>query len=87
MQFHLYPATQYVTPKDKIESAVIEIRRELEQQVAWFESQDRLIEAQRIKMRTEHDIELLQEMGFCTGIENYSRHSWAYRGGSPFLSN
>ncbi|MEC7609671.1 MAG: excinuclease ABC subunit UvrB, partial [Verrucomicrobiota bacterium] len=85
VQFHLYPATQYVTPKDKIESAVIEIRRELEQQVAWFESQDRLIEAQRIKMRTEYDIELLQEMGFCTGIENYSRYlSGRTAGDRPF---
>ena len=85
VQFHLYPATQYVTPKDKIESAVIEIRRELEQQVAWFESQNRLIEAQRIKMRTEYDIELLQEMGFCTGIENYSRYlSGRTAGDRPF---
>ncbi|MEC7487748.1 MAG: excinuclease ABC subunit UvrB, partial [Verrucomicrobiota bacterium] len=85
VQFHLYPATQYVTPKDKIESAVIEIRRELEQQVAWFESQDRLIEAQRIKMRTDYDIELLQEMGFCTGIENYSRYlSGRTAGDRPF---
>ena len=84
-QFQLYPATQYATSKDKIKSAVIEIRRELEQQVAWFESQDRLIEAQRIKMRTEYDIELLQEMGFCTGIENYSRYlSGRTAGDRPF---
>ena len=72
--FHLYPATQYVTPKDKIERAIKGIRKELEERVAYFESKNMLIEAQRIKMRTEYDIELLQEMGFCTGIENYSRY-------------
>ncbi|MGB0412836.1 MAG: excinuclease ABC subunit UvrB [Coraliomargarita sp.] len=72
--FHLYPATQYVTPKDKIEKAVGGIRAELDERIAWFESQNLLLEAQRIKMRTEYDIELLQEMGFCTGIENYSRY-------------
>jgi excinuclease ABC subunit B len=72
--FNLYPATQYVTPKDKIEAAVASIREELEARVAYFESKNMLIEAQRIRMRTEYDIELLQEMGFCTGIENYSRY-------------
>ena len=83
--FHLYPATQYVTPKEKIESAVGAIRAELEERVAWFESQNKLIEAQRIRMRTEYDIELLQEMGFCTGIENYSRYlSGRKPGDRPF---
>ncbi len=83
--FNLYPATQYVTPKDKIESAVAGIRAELEERVAWFESQNKLIEAQRIRMRTEYDIELLQEMGFCTGIENYSRYlSGRQPGDRPF---
>ena len=72
--FHLYPATQYVTPKDKVENAVRCIRKELMERIAYFESKNMLIEAQRIKMRTEYDIELLQEMGFCTGIENYSRY-------------
>lgn len=84
-QFHLYPATQYVTPKEKVESAVAGIRAELEERVAWFESQGKLIEAQRIRMRTEYDIELLQEMGFCTGIENYSRYlSGRKPGDRPF---
>lgn len=83
--FHLYPATQYVTPKDKIETAVKGIREELEAQVAKFESENKLIEAQRIRMRTEYDIELLQEMGFCTGIENYSRYlSGRQAGDRPF---
>jgi len=72
--FNLYPATQYVTPKDKIKRAVEGIRAELEERVAWFESRNLLLEAQRIRMRTEYDIELLEEMGFCTGIENYSRY-------------
>lgn len=72
--FNLYPATQYVTPRGKIETAVKSIRKELDERVAWFESQNLLLEAQRIRMRTEYDIELLQEMGFCTGIENYSRY-------------
>ena len=84
-KFNLYPATQYVTPKGKIETAVQQIREELEERVAWFESQNLLLEAQRIRMRTEYDIELLQEMGFCTGIENYSRHlSGRKPGDRPF---
>ncbi len=84
-RFHLYPATQYVTPKNKIENAVKGIRAELEERVAWFESQNLLLEAQRIRMRTEYDIELLQEMGFCTGIENYSRYLSGRRPGErPF---
>jgi len=83
--FNLYPATQYVTPKDKIESAIGGIRQELEERVAYFEKENKLIEAQRIKMRTEYDIELLQEMGFCTGIENYSRYlSGRKAGDRPF---
>jgi excinuclease ABC subunit B len=73
-QFHLYPANQFITPKDKIDRAIKDVRQELEEQVQTFESQQRLIEAQRIRMRTEYDIEMLQEMGFCQGIENYSRH-------------
>lgn len=83
--FNLYPATQYVTPKDKIESAVKGIRKELDERIAEFESENKLIEAQRIRMRTEYDIELLQEMGFCTGIENYSRYlSGRKPGDRPF---
>ena len=72
--FQLYPATQYATSKEKVARAVPQIRAELEERVAWFESKNLLLEAQRIRMRTEYDIELLQEMGFCTGIENYSRY-------------
>ena len=83
--FDLYPANQYATPKDKVISAVKGIREELEERVQWFESQNMLLEAQRIRMRTEYDIELLEEMGFCTGIENYSRYLSGRKSGErPF---
>src|SRR5207342_1209154 len=67
------PATQYVTSKPTIERAQDEIRHELEQQVTLFESQGRMLEAHRIRQRTEYDLEMMRELGFCNGIENYSR--------------
>ncbi len=70
----LFPAKQFVTPHDKLNAAMRAIRAELDQRVMEFERDGRLIEAQRIKMRTEFDLEMMQEMGFCNGIENYSRH-------------
>ncbi|MBI3884441.1 MAG: excinuclease ABC subunit UvrB [Opitutae bacterium] len=73
-QFDLYPATQYVTTKGRIQSALGGIRAELEQRVAFFEQSNQYLEAQRIKMRTNYDLEMLQEMGFCNGVENYSMH-------------
>jgi excinuclease ABC subunit B len=69
----IWPATEYVTSKPTIERAVDEIRHELEQQVRQFEAENRLLEAHRIRQRTEYDLEMLQELGFCNGIENYSR--------------
>ena len=69
----IWPATEYVTSKPTIDRAVGEIRDELEAQVKLFEAQNRLLEAHRIRQRTEYDLELLQELGFCSGIENYSR--------------
>jgi len=69
----IWPATEYVTSKPTIDRAVSEIRHELEQQVSKFEQESRLLEAHRIRQRTEYDLELLQELGFCSGIENYSR--------------
>ena len=72
--FTLFPAKQFVTPHDKLRPAIAAIRGELDARVAEFERQGKLIEAQRIKMRTEFDLEMMQEMGFCNGIENYSRH-------------
>ncbi|HET6697407.1 MAG TPA: excinuclease ABC subunit UvrB [Gaiellaceae bacterium] len=69
----IFPATQYVTSRETIERSVGEIRRELEEQVRLFESQGKLLEAHRIRQRTEYDLEMLQELGYCNGIENYSR--------------
>jgi excinuclease ABC subunit B len=69
----VFPATQYVTSRDTIERSVDEIRHELEEQVKLFESQGKLLEAHRIRQRTEYDLEMLQELGYCNGIENYSR--------------
>jgi excinuclease ABC subunit B len=70
----IYPAKHYVTPYHKVERALIAIREELEERLAWFRSQNKLLEAQRLEMRTKYDLEMLQELGYCTGIENYSRH-------------
>ncbi|HCN76429.1 MAG TPA: excinuclease ABC subunit B [Verrucomicrobiales bacterium] len=72
--YTIFPAKQFVTPGDKLRKAIVKIREEMEQRVAFFEQEGKLLEAQRLKMRTEHDIEMMQEMGFCQGIENYSRH-------------
>jgi excinuclease ABC subunit B len=69
-----FPAKQFVTPADKLNRALGTIREELEQRIIELESQNKLVEAQRLRMRTEYDLEMLQEMGFCNGIENYSRH-------------
>ncbi|HEY3183842.1 MAG TPA: excinuclease ABC subunit UvrB [Gaiellaceae bacterium] len=69
----VYPATQYVTSKPTIERAVVEIRHELEEQVKHFESKGMMLEAHRIRQRTEYDLEMMRELGFCNGIENYSR--------------
>ena len=69
----IYPASHYVIPRDKMEEALKEIEEELEDRVKWFEANGKLIEAQRIRQRTQYDIEMMREIGFCTGIENYSR--------------
>ena len=73
-KFDLYPANQYVTSAARVKSAADAIRNELEERVAVFEKANRLVEAQRIRMRVEHDLEMLRETGFCSGIENYSMH-------------
>jgi excinuclease ABC subunit B len=84
-QFDLYPANQYVTSKDKLEGAIQGIKRELDERVAYFEAKGQYLEAQRIRMRTNYDLEMLQEMGFCNGIENYSMHLSQRRPGErPF---
>ena len=69
----IYPASHYVTTKDKMSRAIEEIRRECDERVRWFEENGKLIEAQRIRQRTDYDIEMMQELGYCSGIENYSR--------------
>ena len=69
----IYPASHYVTTKEKMAAAVQEIRRECDERVAYFKSRDKFLEAQRIEQRTSFDIEMIQELGYCTGIENYSR--------------
>ena len=79
--YRIYPANQYVTTKDKIERACKSIEKELNERVDWFEQQGLLLEAQRIRMRTEYDLEMLREIGFCNGIENYSRHLSARKPG------
>lgn len=72
--FSIYPANQYITSPKKLESAIKNIRKELEERVSHFEKNQQLIEAQRIRMRTEYDLEMLREIGYCSGIENYSLH-------------
>ncbi len=79
----IYPASHYVTTKEKMDRAIREIRGELEQRVAYFEENGKLLEAQRIRQRTEYDIEMMQELGYCSGIENYSRIISARKPGSP----
>ena len=69
----IYPASHYVTTKDKMDRAIGEIRRELEEQVKYFTDSGKLVEAQRLRQRTEYDMEMMAELGYCSGIENYSR--------------
>ncbi len=69
----IYPASHYVATREKLNRAIFEIEKEMEEREAWFKANDKLLEAQRIRQRTMYDIEMLQEIGFCSGIENYSR--------------
>lgn len=77
------PASQYVTSKEKLDKAIITIEQELEERIKYFKDNDKLIEAQRIEERTNFDIEMMKETGFCSGIENYSRHLSQRPEGSP----
>ena len=79
----IYPASHYVASREKLERAMAEIRKECDQQVEFFRSQDKLLEAQRISQRTAYDLEMLTEIGFCTGIENYSRVIQGREPGTP----
>ena len=79
----IYPASHYVTTPEKMARAIGEIRRECDARAAWFKAHDKLIEAQRIAQRTEFDVEMMQELGYCSGIENYSRIISGREPGSP----
>ena len=69
----VYPASHYVTTREKLDAAIARIRKECDEREAWFKAHDKLLEAQRIRQRTDYDIEMIQELGYCSGIENYSR--------------
>ena len=77
------PASQYVTSRNKLDRAIVTIEEELQERIKYFKSQNKLIEAQRIEERTNFDIEMMKETGFCQGIENYSRHMSGRKAGSP----
>ena len=79
----IFPASHYVVPQEKINQATVEIEKEMEERVRYFKGEDKLIEAQRIAERTNFDIEMLRETGFCSGIENYSRHLAGLKPGVP----
>jgi excinuclease ABC subunit B len=79
----IYPASHYVTPDSERQKALVAIELELEERVAWFKTQGKLLEAQRLWERTRFDLEMLREMGFCHGIENYSRHLTGRQAGEP----
>src|SRR5581483_5312353 len=79
----IYPASHYVTPAAQLERALGTIREELEERLAFLRQRNRLLEAQRLEQRTLFDMEMLRELGYCHGIENYSRHLTGRRPGEP----
>lgn len=79
----IFPATHYVAGDDRLRRAILGIEKELQEQLALFESQGKLLEAQRLRMRTQYDLEMIQEMGYCNGIENYSMHIDGRQPGEP----
>ncbi len=80
---HIYPAKHFITDQDKLQQAIIDIEAELAGRIAEFKSNEKLLEAQRLEQRTLYDLEMLREVGYCSGIENYSRHLDQRPGGSP----
>jgi excinuclease ABC subunit B len=82
-EINLFPNSHYVTPEERLEKAYQAIEVELEERIGWFQSQNKLIEAQRIKERTDFDLEMMKELGYCHGIENYSRHLTGRSPGQP----
>ncbi|NPA05782.1 MAG: excinuclease ABC subunit UvrB [Chloroflexi bacterium] len=83
MSLQIFPAKHYLTEEEKLKKAIADIEQELAARVAWFKAQGRLLEAQRLEQRTRYDLEMLREMGYCKGIENYSRHLEQRPPGSP----
>jgi excinuclease ABC subunit B len=79
----VFPATHYVAGEERMRSAIQRIEHELQERLAWFEKEGKLLEAQRLRMRTSYDLEMMQEVGFCNGIENYSRHIDGRAAGQP----
>ncbi|MDA8065291.1 MAG: excinuclease ABC subunit UvrB [Thermaerobacter sp.] len=79
----VYPASHYVTAPERLRPALVAIETELEERLAWFRQRDKLLEAQRLEQRTRHDLELLEAVGYCNGIENYSRHLTGRAPGQP----
>ena len=79
----IYPGSHYVTPPEQLQKAIQNIREELKERVGWFKSRNRHLEAQRLEQRTNFDLEMLQELGYCQGIENYSRHLTGRKPGEP----
>ncbi len=79
----IYPARHFITDQDKLKQAIADIEGELSERVAWFKTNDKLLEAQRIESRTTYDLEMLREVGYCSGIENYSRHMDQRAPGTP----
>jgi len=79
----IYPGSHYVTPPDRMQKAIQSIREELKERLEWFRSRNQLLEAQRLEQRTKFDLEMLRELGYCQGIENYSRHLTGRRQGEP----
>jgi excinuclease ABC subunit B len=79
----IYPGSHYVTPPDRLQTAIQNIRQELKERARWFRARNQLLEAQRLEQRTNFDLEMLQELGYCQGIENYSRHLTGRRPGEP----
>src|SRR5205085_1334305 len=73
-ELEIFPATHYVAGEARMKRAIVQIEEELQHRLKWFENEGKLLEAQRLRMRTQYDLEMMQEVGFCNGIENYSRH-------------
>lgn len=80
---HIYPAKHFITDQDKLNQAIEDIQLEMDERVNYFKTQDKLVEAQRLEQRTQYDLEMLREVGYCSGIENYSRHLDQRPAGSP----